>query len=137
MKRTTIILSVIVIVIIAAATIVESIKGTPFAHDNIYGTWWFLALWAAFAAAGTALVIKKKLYRRKSVFLIHLSFLVILLGALLSWTTAQSGTIHLRLDEATIEMKQMAQLYLFLHAHRARFLRPGTRLWLHYVRRRI
>ena len=37
----------------------------------------------------------------------------------------------------TIEMKQMAQLYLFLHAHRARFLRPGTRLWLHYVRRRI
>ena len=105
MKRTTIILSVIVIVIIAAATIVESIKGTPFAHDNIYGTWWFLALWAAFAAAGTALVIKKKLYRRKSVFLIHLSFLVILLGALLSRTTAQSGTIHLRLGESTNVMK--------------------------------
>ncbi len=37
----------------------------------------------------------------------------------------------------TAEMKQMAELYLFLHANRVRFLRPGARLWLHYVRRRI
>lgn len=105
MKKAVIILSVIVIVIIAAATIVESIKGTAFAHAHIYGSWWFLILWAAFAATGTAFILKKKLYKRKGAFLIHISFLVILLGALLSWTTAQSGTIHLRLGEATSQMK--------------------------------
>lgn len=37
----------------------------------------------------------------------------------------------------TAEMKRMAELYLFLHAERSRFLRPGTRLWLHFVRHRL
>lgn len=105
MKKATIFLTVIVIVILAAATVVEGTEGTPFVHRYIYGSWWFLAMWAAFAATGTALIIKKKLYRRKSVFLIHLSFIVILLGALLSWLTAESGSMHLRLGEATSRMK--------------------------------
>ena len=101
LKFSIIIIAVAIIIVLAAATIVESVNGTQFAHQNIYGSVWFLALWTVFTVVATAYILKRKLYRRINVFLIHASFLVILLGALLSWTTAQSGTIHLRLGEAT------------------------------------
>ena len=105
LKFSIIIIAVVIIIVLAAATIVESVNGTQFAHKNIYGSVWFLALWTVFTVVATAYILKRKLYRRINVFLIHASFLVILLGALLSWTTAQSGTIHLRLGEATNVMK--------------------------------
>lgn len=105
LKFSIIIIAVVIIIVLAAATIVESVNGTQFAHQNIYGSVWFLALWTVFTVVATAYILKRKLYRRINVFLIHASFLVILLGALLSWTTAQSGTIHLRLGEATNVMK--------------------------------
>lgn len=105
LKFSIIIIAVAIIIVLAAATIVESVNGTQFAHQNIYGSVWFLALWTVFTVVATAYILKRKLYRRINVFLIHASFLVILLGALLSWTTAQSGTIHLRLGEATNVMK--------------------------------
>ena len=105
LKFSIIIIAVAIIIVLAAATIVESVNGTQFTHQNIYGSVWFLALWTVFTVVATAYILKRKLYRRINVFLIHASFLVILLGALLSWTTAQSGTIHLRLGESTNVMK--------------------------------
>ena len=105
LKFSIIIFAVAIIIVLAAATIVESFNGTQFAHQNIYGSVWFLALWTVFTAVATVYILKRKLYRRINVFLIHTSFLVILLGALLSWTIAQSGTIHLRLGETTNVMK--------------------------------
>ena len=105
LKFSIIIIAVAIIIVLAAATIVEGAKSTQFAHSYIYGSAWFLALWTVFTAVATAYILKKKMYRRKNVFLIHLSFFIILLGALLSWTTAESGTVHLRLGEATTMMK--------------------------------
>lgn len=98
-------LAVAIILVMGAATITESIKGTPFAHEQIYATWWFVVLWALLAAASIIYIIRRKLYKRWLVFGIHASFVVILLGALLSYLTAESGTVHLRKGEQVEVMK--------------------------------
>lgn len=105
LKSIILLLAVAVIIVMIAATITESIKGTPFAHEQIYGTWWFVALWALLAAASVTYIIRRKLIKRKLVFCIHASFVVILLGALLSYLTAESGTVHLRKGEQVQVMK--------------------------------
>ena len=105
LKSIILLLAVAVIFVMITATITESMKGTPFAHEQIYGTWWFVALWALLAAASVAYIIRRKLFKRKLVFCIHASFFVILLGALLSYLTAESGTVHLRKGEQVQVMK--------------------------------
>ena len=98
MKKTVIALYVVVVVVLAAATIVEKYQGTAFTAENIYGAWWFSALWALLTAAAVFYFIRRRV-RRPSVVALHLSFVVILAGALLTHLTARRGTIHLRIDQ--------------------------------------
>ena len=86
----------VVVIAIAAATFVEEAKGTGVAHRYIYGALWFKLLWAAVVVSGGWLIWKKRLWRRAAVFMLHLSFVVILLGALLTSFTGRKGTLHLR-----------------------------------------
>ena len=79
----------------AAATIVEKHEGTPFVSDHIYGAWWFSLLWALLAAVGISWFLKRRV-RQFTTVMLHLSFIVILLGALLTHLTARHGAIHLR-----------------------------------------
>lgn len=85
-------------VVMGTATIVEKYMGTPFTHEHIYGSWWFTALWGVLAAGGIACMIGRCV-RRPSVIVLHLSFIVILIGALLTHLTARQGTVHLRIGE--------------------------------------
>ena len=89
------------VVCIAAATLVENRYGTDYALHHMYGAWWFIALWGLLAAAGCWLMYKRKLWRRFPVFLLHLSFLVILAGAFTTHITSRRGMLHLREGEAT------------------------------------
>ena len=63
MKKTVVILYIVVVAVLAAATIVENSQGTEFVSENIYGAWWFSALWALLAAAGIFWFIKSKVRR--------------------------------------------------------------------------
>ena len=89
------------VVCIAAATLVENRYGTDYALHHVYGAWWFIGLWGLLAAAGCWLIYKRKLWKRFPVFLLHLSFLVILAGALTTHITSRRGMLHLREGEAT------------------------------------
>ena len=100
MKKIVIMLYVVVVAVLAAATIVEKYQGTEFAADAIYGAWWFSALWALLAAAAIFYFIKRKV-RRPSVVALHLSFVVILAGALLTHLTAEQGVVLLRKGDMT------------------------------------
>ena len=91
----------LIAIAIAAATIAEHQMGTPFAQQHFYGAWWFILLWALMALAGCWLLCKVKMWKRLPVLLLHISFLVILAGALLTHTTSHSGMTHLRQGEAT------------------------------------
>ena len=95
------ILLLLAVVVIAAATFVESAYGTTFAHQTMYGAWWFVALWGLIAIAGCRVMYKKKLWKRPSLFVLHLSFLLILAGALTTHISSRSGMTHLREGEAT------------------------------------
>ncbi|MDR0367752.1 MAG: cytochrome c biogenesis protein CcsA [Bacteroidales bacterium] len=84
------------LIILAAATFVEKAKGTSFAATHIYGSWWFVLLWFVIAGSSLMFVLQQKMYKKPMVFLLHASFLVILLGAFLTFTTSKQGKIHLR-----------------------------------------
>ena len=98
-EKVCLLLFFIICLVLAAATCLEQARGTAEAHRLVYGTWWFVLLWALAAAVSLAVLLRRKLYRRMPVFLLHAALLLILLGALLTWLTAESGTLHLRLDE--------------------------------------
>jgi cytochrome c biogenesis protein ResB len=95
MKKTVIALYVVVVAVMAAATIVEKYQGTGYVSEHIYGAWWFSALWALLVAVAVFYFIKQRV-RKAFVVVLHLSFVVILTGALLTNLTARRGTIHLR-----------------------------------------
>lgn len=52
LKKLIIILYIALLFVMAAATLVEKANSTDYAHEHIYGAWWFVALWAALAIAG-------------------------------------------------------------------------------------
>lgn len=88
----------LVIVVMAAATFVEKYRGSDFVHASVYGSWWFVGLWAALALAAVSYFVRRHV-RRPSVVALHLSFAVILLGALLTHATAWQGAVRLRVGE--------------------------------------
>ena len=95
-KITIITLYTLIVVCIGFATIIEKYHGTAFVSEHIYGAWWFSALWAVLTVAALAYIVKQRLYKRLAVMLLHLSFVVILAGALTTHLTARSGTVRLR-----------------------------------------
>lgn len=99
-KKIIFILYILVLVCMAAATIVEKSQGTDYAHVHYYGAWWFILIWAVLAALGAFYIIKRKV-KCASTLALHLSFIIILAGALLTHISAKRGMIHLRIGQPT------------------------------------
>ena len=99
MKRTKILIGslyTLIVVCIGLATVVEKYRGTAYVGENIYGAWWFSALWAVLTVAALAYIVKRRLYKRLPAFVLHLAFVVILVGALTTHIFARRGTVRLR-----------------------------------------
>lgn len=79
----------------ATGTIIGKYTSLDYVSDNIFGSWWFCLLWAMGTAAGIVYFIQRKV-RRPIIILLHLSFVIILLGALLTHLTSHKGMVHLR-----------------------------------------
>lgn len=99
-KKIIFILYILVLVCMATATIVEKSQGTDYAHAHYYGAWWFILIWAVLAALGAFYIIKRKV-KCASTLALHLSFIIILAGALLTHISAKRGMIHLRIGQPT------------------------------------
>ena len=99
-KKIIFILYILVFVCMAAATIVEKSQGTDYVHAHYYGAWWFILIWAVLAALGAFYIIKRKV-KCASTLALHLSFIIILAGALLTHISAKRGMIHLRIGQPT------------------------------------
>lgn len=100
LKSVLVLLYVMVIIVMATATIIEKYKGTAYVGEYWYGSWWFSVLWALLAAAGITWFVKRRV-RKVFAVVLHLSFIVILAGALLTHLTARQGMLHLRKGEST------------------------------------
>ncbi len=81
-----------------AATLLEKGYGTDFAVRYIYGSPLFVACWAVMTACSIAYLVCRKVQKRLVTFLLHLSFVVILLGALVTHLFGLQGNVHLRGD---------------------------------------
>ena len=84
----------VIIAVMMAATLVEKVSGSA---ADIYGSWWFASLWAVLAVSSLFYMVRRHLHRRPAVLLLHLSFVVILIGALITHLCSRQGQLHLRL----------------------------------------
>jgi ABC-type transport system involved in cytochrome c biogenesis permease subunit len=80
--------------VLATATIVEKVSGTGTAREWFYDNIAFVALWTVIAVSSLAYILARKMWKRCSVFLLHLSLLVILAGAGITWFTAVKGKMQ-------------------------------------------
>lgn len=78
---------------------------STFCPPTVYGTWWFTLLWALFAGGLLWIICRMKLWRNLGVFVLHVSFLIILMGGLITKLTAREGT--LLLSEGRVERDYM------------------------------
>ena len=99
-KKILAVIYILLVIVMAMATILGKYTSLEYVSDNIFGAWWFCLLWAAGTAVGIVYFIRRKI-RRPIVVTLHLSFVIILLGALLTHLTAHRGMIHLRQGKTT------------------------------------
>ena len=97
-KKILFILYILILICMAAASIVEKTEGTDYAHVHYYGAWWFILIWAALAALGIFYLIQRKV-KAVSTWVLHLSFVIILVGAFITHVNGKQGMMHLRIGE--------------------------------------
>jgi len=95
LRHITSVIIIIIIAVLAAGTIIEKLHGSEYALAHVYGSWWFVGLWALVAALIVYMAVKYRIWKRLAVCALHLSILLILLGALLTMLTGQHGRMKL------------------------------------------
>ena len=86
----------LLIVVMAVATVSEQAAGS----SAVYGSWWFVALWAILAVSASTYIFLRHLVRRPVVLCLHAGLLLILAGAMASHCLGQNGSMHLRIGES-------------------------------------
>ena len=94
-RHITSVLVIVLIAVLAAGTVVEKLHGSEYALDHVYSTWWFVGLWALVAVLMVVMAVRCRMWKRLTVCALHLSILLILLGALLTMLTGQHGKMQL------------------------------------------
>ncbi|RAX58353.1 c-type cytochrome biogenesis protein CcsB [Helicobacter monodelphidis] len=91
----------------ARATFIENDFGTEAAVALVYASFWFKALHIFLAINLIVVLIRFRVLERKrySVFLLHFSFLVILVGAALTQNVGFEGRLHIREGESSSVME--------------------------------
>ena len=96
----------LIVAVLIAATIIGSLWGSSYATEHIYHSWWFITLWALFAVTAMTYILCSS--KRTTLALLHASFVVILLGALVSFLTSKRGDIAIAQEGAPASMFEMS-----------------------------
>ncbi len=93
------------------ATVAEKFRGTEFASEHFYGSWWFICLWGVLVVASTIFIIKRLRHAgdKASIILTHFSMVIILAGALITHLTSREGMVHLREGEISTTYSEIAK----------------------------
>lgn len=138
-KNVTLSLFFFLLALMAAATLLESKWGSEWVSDTIYHTPWFCALWGLLVLLMLGGMVKYQLWHRFSVMMLHLSFIVILAGALTTYLTSHKGIIHLQQGQEvnqfqSEDFKQTYSLPFSLRLDTFRVIYyPGTEAAADYV----
>lgn len=95
MKKVVVFLFSLLIVVLAGTTFIEEYRGSEFVRHFVYASPWFIAIWSVLAFA-SIVVLAKRVIKRLPDLLCHIAFLVIFVGALLTFFTGQRGYIYLQ-----------------------------------------
>ena len=111
MKRVILLIYFFLVLAMAVATLVEQALGTSFAIEYIYHSPVFILLWGLLAVLTIFVFYKYRMWERTFVWMLHLSFIVILIGAGVSFLTSRKGQLHLRIGASTFRyMEQETHL---------------------------
>ena len=104
--KTMAVLMLVFAVSIGYATFIENDYGTMTAKAEIYNALWFEALMGILALNLVLNIYKYKMYTLKKapIFIFHIAFLVILLGAAITRFVGFEGTMHIREGESSSTM---------------------------------
>ena len=83
-----------------AATVLEKLYGSSFAYEHIYTSPFSIVLWSLLALSGIIHLISCRTWKQFFTFSLHVSFVLILAGALTTHITGKQGRMHIRTGEA-------------------------------------
>ncbi|MBQ9076598.1 MAG: cytochrome c biogenesis protein CcsA [Muribaculaceae bacterium] len=98
----------LIIVVLIAATILEKNYGHDHVYTLIYGSPLTVALWSVMALSSLLYLIGRKTFTRLPVICLHLSFSLILAGALVTHILGKQGSLHLRQDSSPVTSFRLA-----------------------------
>ncbi|WP_294618358.1 cytochrome c biogenesis protein CcsA [uncultured Bacteroides sp.] len=109
--RFTLILLSVYAVVLAAATFIESAKGTPVARQLVYNQPLFYLLQLLMVLQFFAVAVRMRLWqqRKYGVGLLHVAFMVILIGALVTNLFGFEGIVHIREGETVSLLHQQGK----------------------------
>lgn len=88
----------VIIVLLAVATVVEKTHGSAIACSRIYCSVPMAVLWGLTAISALIYLLKNHIAGKLFTFTLHISFLLILAGALVTHLCGIQGSVHLRTD---------------------------------------
>lgn len=91
----------LLVLCMVAATVLEKQYGTAFAAQHIYGSPFFVIIWGTMTVLSMIYLWCRKVQKQPLTFFLHLSFAVILAGALITHIYGLQGIVHLRQDTDT------------------------------------
>lgn len=89
------------VLLLAAATFAEQAYGTDLVERYVYHTAWFCLLWGVLALFTVGALVRRRLWRNLPALLLHVSFLVMLAGALATFLGSRKGVVHLTVGNET------------------------------------
>lgn len=109
--RFTLLLLAVYALVLAAATFIEHAKGTPVARQLVYNQPLFYLLQLLLAVQFVATSVRMRLWqqRKYGIGLLHVAFIVILAGALVTNLFGFEGIVHIREGETTSLLHQQGQ----------------------------
>ena len=92
----------VLILALITATILEKTQDTTFVIRYIYGSPLFILSWGVVAVTSFIYLLKRKATKQAITFCLHLSFILILAGALTTHLSGIQGAVHLRQDASPV-----------------------------------
>lgn len=102
LKYTSFGLIILITVLLMAATVVEKFCGSTFVRQYIYSSPVMIVLWGLMALSALGYLLQRGIYRQKITFLLHISFALILAGALTTHLCGRQGRLHLRVGDDAV-----------------------------------
>ncbi|MBQ4062704.1 MAG: cytochrome c biogenesis protein CcsA [Bacteroidaceae bacterium] len=94
----------LLLVVLVASTLVGAVWGAAVAHEYIYSSPLFAALWAVMLVSSLLYIFKTPMRRVAASLFLHLVFAVVLVGAFVTYCTAERGRLNLCKEAAPASM---------------------------------